>query len=398
MNMGATVTVPNNKNDGQKKEPFVPVKHVLKVVKSSERRLNLAKLQKQVNTLIERGMAGGRKSKGWDITIQNNNEWFRPKLDGIDYVYDLLLEIVCSKEKEKKIIDIEFGNIVKIIAKAGAQPKWEIALIDDKAPNELEAESLNKQVEYAPIEIPRDWPNFFRHIYNRESQISIIKNCIEAGIDSAWRDRFHVALIGDPSAGKTEILRSLKTCLGEDAVMEYDATATTQAGAIKDLDEREFLPRILIVEEIEKAQEDSLRWLLAVMDQRAEIRAVKFRSNIQKEARMLTFCTVNDYPLFGKLMYGALASRFSYHLYCPSLDRATLERILNREILRVPNGKRAWMRATLDYAEEQNPPITDPRKLIAICLSGKDELLTGEFQKKLDKCKSSDFLKLHEKK
>lgn len=185
------------------------------------------------------------------------------------------------------------------------------------------------------------------------------------------------------NCGKSETLKGFMSAFGDAAVIQYDATAMTQAGVIKDLNERDELPRILIVEEIEKTNEESLRWLLGVMDIRAEIRKTNYRENIQKETKLLTLATVNNYALFKRIMSGALASRFSHHIYFPRPNRDLLERILTREIERT-GGKKTWIKPVLEYAEEFK--LHDPRKLIAICLCGRDDLLSGRYQEKLRSC------------
>jgi len=81
-------------------------------------------------------------------------------------------------------------------------------------------------------------------------------------------------------------------------------------------------------------------------------------------------------------MSGALASRFSHQLYCPRPDRGLLEKILQREVSGV-DGNEGWIVPTLDYLDRHG--ITDPRKAMAICLTGRDRLLTGEFQDQMDK-------------
>lgn len=135
----------------------------------------------------------------------------------------------------------DLDNMIKVIGAAGQGPGWQISLIDGRVAVAGEDRRLPGPVGYVPVEIPTNWRDAFSHIYERDAQIEIIMSAIEAGIKSDFYDRFHLALIGDPACGKTEVLRTIKTILGEEAVLEYDATATTQAGAIQDLDNRQVL-------------------------------------------------------------------------------------------------------------------------------------------------------------
>jgi hypothetical protein len=97
---------------------------------------------------------------------------------------------------------------------------------------------------------------------------------------------------------------------------------------------------------------------------------------------MLCIATVNDFDTFKRMMSGSLSSRFVHQLFCPRPDRALLSKILEREISGI-DGDEAWIDPTLDYLDRHD--ITDPRKAIAICLTGRDQLLTGEFQAQMDK-------------
>jgi hypothetical protein len=366
------------------------VQHVVEITKTGQRRTSPDKLKNQIKTIINRAITNDRERKGWKIDTANE-DWTTPRLSGGEYRWICKLNVTCtSKRRTPEAINQDFDNIIKFIGSAGAAPGWEVVLIDGKTVDANKDKRLPSTLNYVPVEIPDDWKDSFSHIYERESQIEIIMSCLQAGIDSDFNNRFHCALIGDPSCGKTETLRGVKAVVGKDSVLEYDATSTTQAGAIQDLNEREELPRILIVEEIEKADPEGLRYLLSLMDIRAEIRKITARNQIQKETRMLTLATVNDYPLFMKILYGSLQSRFCYHVYFPKPDKKLLIRILEREIAKA-NGKKAWIKPTIAYAESEN--LYDPRQLCAICLTGKDKLLSGEYQALLKKCAATNFLK-----
>jgi ATPase family associated with various cellular activities (AAA) len=283
------------------------------------------------------------------------------------------------------VTDQEFANILATIGNVATKLRWQVKVIDGEQPKARPtAGTTGRSVGYAPILLPDTWRDGFTHLYERDAQIEVMISAVRAGIDSNFENRFHVCLFGPPACGKSEIARALGKVVGEDAILEYDATATTQAGAIKDLDEREELPRILIVEEIEKAPEDALRWMLGVLDMRAEIRKTNFKVNIHKEVRMLCVATANDYGLFKKMMYGALASRFSHHVYCGRPGRALMEKILLREVSKV-NGNSAWIPPTLDFCATME--IDDPRNAIAICLCGRDDLMSGAYQKRLLECR-----------
>src|SRR5262249_17175034 len=120
-------------------------------------------------------------------------------------------------------------------------------------------------------------------------------------------------------------------------------------------------------------------WLLSVMDLRGEVRKKTARSEINKSVHMVCICTVNDEAKFQSVASGALASRFSMPLYFNRPEREVLWKILKREIDKIA-GDVAWIDPAIDLAEELQKAsggtlYIDPRKLIAICLTGRETLL-----------------------
>ena len=351
--------------------------------KDAGKRLTEEKVKAQLDSIVTRVHASGRQNKGWTAKIN------RVQMQGTGpYKYIAFFDVACTPKTPRTTIEQEWSNIVGIVKNAGNAPKWKVISVNGKAVGNGDTDGpidAGRFVGYSPVEIPDDWAESFEHIYDRQAQIDIIISAVQASIDSQWFHRFHVCLYGEPASGKTEIMRSVKNMVGEHAILEMDATATTQAGAIKELNERDELPRILLIEEIEKADDGSLRWLLGVLDYRGEVRKLTARTAIQKDVKMLCIATVNDMDKFRSNMSGALASRFAHQLHCPRPSKELLKRILKREVDRV-GGKEAWIEPAIEYAFNMN--VNDPRRILAICLCGKDELLgSKKFQKKLDAVK-----------
>lgn len=227
-----------------------------------------------------------------------------------------------------------------------------------------------------------DKGTYFDHIYNRDDQIKILHSAVVAANESDFTNRFHSVLYGPPACGKSDILISLGNMLGKEneAFMKLDATSTTEAGAQKILLEASYIPPVLIVEEIEKTDEKSLRWLLGILDQRAEIRKTNFHiGHKARHVKMLCLATVNDIQLFKSVMSGALHSRFAHEIYCPRPDRKIMQKILEREIKKT-NGKDEWIEPALQFCMDDQG-WDDPRKIVPICLCGGDSLLDGSYQK-----------------
>ena len=99
------------------------------------------------------------------------------------------------------------------------------------------------------------------------------------------------------------------------------------------------------------------------------------------ETKLFGICTVNDEGKFNGMLGGALADRFQHPVYFSYPSRDLLHKILERECLAYPGGDFAWIDPCLDYCEEA--AITHPRHIIAICISGGAQWVTGEYAKML---------------
>lgn len=353
------------------------------VLKTSMKRMDPNRLTTQLEHMRLKMVNPTRAIRGWKCKIITEN-FEKPTVKAGTCVYKATLALICkpTRIRQPEIIEAEYGKMLETLETYCKSNSWTTEVPGGPPKRATET-------RYAEASVPKEWKTHFSHLYEREDQTGIVLSAIQAGIKSDWTDRFHVLLVGPPACGKTEILRGVKNMLGTDAVLEYDATSTTQAGAIKDLAERQEIPRILLVEEMEKVDESSLRWMLSVLDHRGEIRKTNFRQQIHKQTKMLCIATVNDYKLFKSMMYGALASRFPNHVWCDRPGRKVLEMILKREIQRT-NGSIKWIKPTLDYCDKRK--ISDPRKVISICLCGANDLLDGSYQAKLDR---TDATKRH---
>jgi len=366
--------------------------HKLVLAKLSERQLqekvidkNIESLLASVNnkTLVVNGWSVVRDTdeheKGWSQEEYTNGNGARSKAN-VKFKFFYYVKVVFDhpdKKPDKNVL----AALSRQVNTRSAQPalgRWTLETVDSLAyvPPEEGTVMTADMVGYAEVEIPDDWETYFEHLYGLDYKVEMILDAMVAGIQSNFNNRFHCVLYGPPGCGKSDVCKSIQRALGEDAVMEYDATATTGAGAIKDLAEKEILPRFLIVEEIEKADEKALSFLLSVMDMRAEIRKVTARATIERSTKLFVIATVNNMDLFKKMAAGALASRFSTKIKFGRPSREQLEMILQREIAKI-QGDFAWIAPTLDYCDKQK--ITDPRQVTALCLTGRDKWISGRF-------------------
>ncbi len=346
----------------------------------------------EVVRIVQRFMTETRTARGWSAIVPPIKDIEPQEGTGFKF-YNIKVHLICRpiRNRSDDAISNEVAAIAECAAKSGSKIGWQISAIDGDKRELQEPDKIHtgKATTYCDIAIPDNWKENFSHVFERDAQIEVTMSAISAGIKSEWDDRLHCALVGPPACGKSEILRSIRTMFGEVAVMEFDATATTQAGAIKNLAEREIMPRILLVEEIEKVEENALRWLLGILDFRAEIRKTNFRQNITKEVKLICLATVNDWKCFNNMMSGALASRFVNKIYCPRPNRTLLEKILARDVGRLSDGNLAWIKPALDYAEANQ--ISDPREVLSILKCGRNDLLTGAHQKRLQETSISNY-------
>jgi len=371
--------------------------HSLILAKLSERQLRENVIEKNRAAVVASVNNKTLTQSGWTISVDTDthaNGWSQESYDGnggmsksaVKYKFFYYLKITFEHDERKPDKNV-LGAMCKKVNTVSAQPgqgRWVLETVDgsEYIPPEEGTGYSADLVGYSELtEIPEDWDNFFDDLYGLESHILRVRRALESGIMSNWTNRLHVGLYGPPACGKSAICERVKKALGEDNVMEYDATATTGAGAIKNLAEREILPRVIVIEEIEKADEKALDFLLAVMDQRAEIRKVTARETIERSTKLFVIATINNLDQFKKMRAGALASRFANKVKFNRPTRELIEMILQREVAKV-NGDFAWIEPTLDYCEAKG--LNDPREAIAICLTGREMLVTGEYQNILD--------------
>lgn len=364
------------------------VEHIITLEKQAGRSLDDNKSEIQIQTMVDAANSPDRLKRGWrtEFAESNRNRRFRKIGDKSNgWTYRIDLSVTCQPSKLRSTLGAEFDNIVAIVDAKAQLPanRWRVSAVDDSpyVPRAIEAVSLdpNESIGYAPFELPdeEEWGMAFDGLYGLDDYTTIIRRSLEAAERSGWTQRVNILLYGPPACGKTELCKRVQKMLGSEAVLEFDATSTTMAGAQQMLSEREEMPRVLIVEEIEKAPEASLQWLLSVLDLRGEIRKTTARGSILKDVHMVGIATVNNLELFEKLAAGALSSRFALQLAFNRPTREILWRILDREIRRV-GGDLRWIEPALDFAEDIE--LTDPRKIIAITVTGREKLLDGSYQ------------------
>lgn len=373
-----------------KRKPVTKVE--IKLKRWCAERTNVTVTDSMFDFCVSKALTAGNVT-GWEYDFKEKGEERNaiPKPSGYEWIRTVVLkrykgnEQLNAKQLQTIVARIKTnGNTQK-----GGGKKYPITVVDESEVPKIKSSQEGRVHTYdGYMEVNTIRGTHFDHIYERESQIEIVLSAINAALVSQMANRYHCVLFGEPACGKSEILLSVGRMLGVDGdqYLKLDATSTTEAGIKKHLLEVDRIPPVLIIEEIEKTEEKTLRWLLGILDTRGEVRNLNARTGAQQRSvPMLCLATVNDMEKFEGMLAGALASRFSQEIYCPRPTKLIMQRILEREVARV-NGKPEWIPPTLAYCCDLNH-IFDPRKVIPVCLCGRDALLDGSYQRHLEAVK-----------
>ncbi len=348
------------------------------------KKTNKDTLRANLRKCVERSLQGNR-GRNWNGVIAQITE---PVQEGEVYVFSSTIYYKSTKEgpqTEEKLPQI----VARLSECCSSGPyvanPWIVtspAEFTEEGRRQTASQPATIRQDDRPIgEVNLEVDGQFDRIFNRSQHVRLIMDAARLAVETNYHKRVHTLLYGKPGCGKTEIMKALSEVFGQEqnAYLWFDATSMTQAGAIRELMEAPFIPPFLFVEEIEKVQENVLRFLLSIMDDRGEIRRLNARvGNQQRSARLVVIATANDIYQLKSLMSGAILSRFQNKIHCSPPDREMMKMILHREITEV-NGKEDWIEPVLQFAFDELK-ARDPRTIISHCLLGRDRLLTGEYQ------------------
>lgn len=224
---------------------------------------------------------------------------------------------------------------------------------------------------------------YFDHLLERDAQLDILLGGVHTFVqtlDQTPPIRSHLLLHGPAAGGKTSFTSAFMKMVGPEFCFQADCTTSTQAGILNELVDAATAPEFIILDEIDKADLDQFRWLLGVMDERAEIRVNNAKVGlIQKKMPSYVIATCNDIERVKRAMNGALASRFSDHVFCPRISDKAIHTSLKRYVEMV-DGDERWIQPAIDFV--RNVEKTDDlRRIQTVMLSGRDRLLDGSYQK-----------------
>lgn len=360
----------------------------------TERKLNHEKIKAQIQRIAGRSIKGSR-GRGWNYSIK---AILRPEVK--DGKWSHVVHLSFDTTTARTSVAEKLPEILNKLAATGSNTAMQgrpWVVVEPNGYKTVAEKAVDDHVEQLERKKKADEPknlgeinlvakDEFDHIYDRKHQINRIFNSLDLAVKTNFQKRTHCLLHGSPGCGKTEILEGFKRMLGkpEEAFLSFDGSNMTKAGVVEQLIESSAVPPVLIIEEIEKCEEQHLRWLMSIMDKRGEVRRTNYRVGTQcKDVRMVVLATANNTEILEKYMGGAIASRFDQKIYCPRPSETVMRQILLREIKGIekdlPDGDPKWVDATVEFLYKKWG-ITDPRCLISFCTGGRNKVLTGQAQ------------------
>lgn len=325
---------------------------------------------KQWDKILEMIAKAGRhacwRNENWDIVSEEDEDFNEAPGNSLS-------EKKNPEDKKNKSVKVAPG--VQTVLVPDHVLTWEE--LREKFPHELLQDESGAAID--------NHPNF-KGIYGRAPFIRIMLSSIWSFLLSEGEKTSHQLLYGLPACAKTKVLSGVCDLFGPGSYLKLDSTNFTRAGFEKLIfKELKEVPKFIVMEEIEKADEGTLAMWLGGMDDRHEFRKVNFHNVLVRQVYFMGMATANDKAKFDRMMggspngdAGALSSRFSIQLNCPRPSEEEMRQILIRELPKI-NGSPEWIDPCMELASSEFMGTNDPREIIGY-LDGRERLLTGKHQ------------------
>src|SRR5215467_13203187 len=222
-----------------------PTVHVIVLAKYSKRALTADVRDTHLATILATVFNKRNAALGWHIERRQNNG--RSMFEAINVGgRDLRNEAPFNAWMDSDVSPEALDNLVRNFNSAdgvNSEYRWHVIRVDgedyegdvrDSDERSSGTSDIKDLLPYADVSVPENWQDFFttgkNPVIGLESHTSRMMRPLRVAIGTDWEERHNTLLVGVPACGKSELMRRLKRMVGNDAVLEVDATSTTAKG------------------------------------------------------------------------------------------------------------------------------------------------------------------------
>jgi hypothetical protein len=329
-------------------------------------------------------------------------------MEGTEEKYRYLVKIRLKKTNsrgDEGAFDKQIEHVKNVVAKCANTEGW--AVVGEGEPSTVEEKAALQEPAYVPrtaFVVPELTAGVmeatFEGVYDRDAHIRTIHDAARMYFDTLARNkeepqievsRSHVLLKGKPAGCKTTLFERFKVWYEQgsqtERVLFVDGQTMTKAGLenyLLDRADSMTLPEIIVLEEIEKQDQNNLLTLVSLMGSGYVAKLNAKVGHRKAIANVLIWATCNDEEVIKTFRKGVLWSRFAHKLHCVRPSRERMQQILNDRVRKM-SGNPVWVLRALEFAyetmrKEFKTILDDPREIKGL-LDGRDRLLDGSYQK-----------------
>jgi hypothetical protein len=306
------------------------------------------------------------------------------------YRYLARLRLEKANARVEEAARAQFEHVLGVVRRCAESKGWSLLDNATAQPQEglsVSAPVLEPRTQFVVPELTEEVKSLhFGGIYERDEHIRTIHEAVETMVETDGKVTNHQMLLGLWGSCKTVLMEKFKGWyeMGGKAerVRFVDGTTMSKAGLENWLLEQvdsDQAPDVLVVDELEKQPTENLSCLNGLMGSGILAKLNARIGNRRESLRMLVVGICNDLEGLKKHSLGnALLSRFGDPVYCTRPSRELSLKILTDMVAAFPAGKVEWAVKALEFGWDEMGQ-RDIRKMKKH-LSGRDRLLTGEYQ------------------